>query len=63
MTTWFLKKYALKNLIDIPNKRSSHSVPTSSGGGVAIAIVFLAGLIFAQVQFQIEYNIFVALFI
>lgn len=41
--TGFLRRYALaKSLIDIPNERSSHSVPTPRGGGVAIVVVFLA---------------------
>ncbi len=43
--TGFLRRYALaKNLIDIPNERSSHSVPTPRGGGVAIVAVFLTAL-------------------
>jgi Fuc2NAc and GlcNAc transferase len=43
--TGFLRRYALaKNLIDIPNERSSHSVPTPRGGGVAIVVSFLAVL-------------------
>jgi len=43
--TGFLYRYALaKNLIDIPNERSSHSVPTPRGGGVAIVVSFLAVL-------------------
>ena len=41
--TGFLRQYALaKSLIDIPNERSSHSVPTPRGGGVAIVVSFLA---------------------
>lgn len=44
--TWCLRVYALKNnVIDIPNQRSSHSVPTPRGGGVAIVVSFLLGLI------------------
>jgi Fuc2NAc and GlcNAc transferase len=40
--TGALRRYALKNsLIDIPNGRSSHSVPTPRGGGVAIVMCFL----------------------
>jgi len=47
VTSWvltgFLRQYALaKSLIDIPNERSSHSVPTPRGGGVAIVVSFLA---------------------
>ncbi len=43
--TGFLYRYALaKNLIDIPNERSSHSIPTPRGGGVAIVASFLVVL-------------------
>lgn len=43
--TLVLRRYALvKSLIDIPNERSSHSVPTPRGGGVAIVASFLLGL-------------------
>ncbi|WP_340121609.1 glycosyltransferase family 4 protein [Methylobacter svalbardensis] len=45
MLTGFLRQYALaKNLIDIPNERSSHSVPTPRGGGVAIVASLLIAL-------------------
>lgn len=41
MLTRGLRRYALNNsLIDIPNERSSHSIPTPRGGGVAIVISF-----------------------
>lgn len=40
--TWGLRRYALaRSLMDIPNNRSSHSVPTPRGGGVAIVLSFL----------------------
>lgn len=40
--TWLLRLYALKNsVMDVPNHRSSHSVPTPRGGGLAIVIGFL----------------------
>ncbi|MBX9404205.1 glycosyltransferase family 4 protein [Pseudomonas baetica] len=43
--TWGLRHYALsKSLMDIPNDRSSHSVPTPRGGGVAIVLGFLISL-------------------
>jgi len=43
--TGALRKYALaRSLIDIPNARSSHSVPTPRGGGVAIVVSFLIAL-------------------
>ena len=41
-TTWLLRRYALaRSIIDIPNARSSHTVPTPRGGGVAIVLSFL----------------------
>lgn len=41
--TWLLRKYALAtSLLDTPNARSSHTVPTPRGGGVAIVVTFLA---------------------
>ncbi|WP_223472945.1 MULTISPECIES: MraY family glycosyltransferase [unclassified Pseudomonas] len=43
--TWALRQYALsRSLIDIPNARSSHSVPTPRGGGVAIVLGFMLAL-------------------
>lgn len=40
-----LRRYALaRSLMDIPNVRSSHSVPTPRGGGVAIVVSFLLAL-------------------
>lgn len=43
--TWLLRRYALaKSLMDIPNERSSHTVPTPRGGGVAIVFAFLVAL-------------------
>ena len=40
-----LRRYALaSSLMDVPNARSSHSLPTPRGGGVAIVITFLLGL-------------------
>ncbi len=43
--TGLLRRYALNSqLLDIPNARSSHSIPTPRGGGVSIVLVFLLGL-------------------
>ncbi|MCX7068124.1 MAG: glycosyltransferase family 4 protein [Methylococcales bacterium] len=44
--TGLLRRYALAaSLLDIPNERSSHSLPTPRGGGVAIVIIFLLGIV------------------
>lgn len=43
--TGLMRRYALSvKLLDLPNERSSHQVPTPSGGGVAIVAAFMAGL-------------------
>ncbi|MFZ2854883.1 MAG: glycosyltransferase family 4 protein [Rhodocyclaceae bacterium] len=43
--TGVLRRYALaRSLLDLPNARSSHLVPTPRGGGVAIVLTFLFGL-------------------
>ncbi len=43
--TGVIRRYALtKSLLDIPNARSSHEVPTPRGGGLAIVIPFLLSL-------------------
>jgi UDP-N-acetylmuramyl pentapeptide phosphotransferase/UDP-N-acetylglucosamine-1-phosphate transferase len=40
--TYVLRRYALAtSMIDVPNERSSHTLPTPRGGGVAIVIVFM----------------------
>ena len=43
--TGLIRRYALaRELMDVPNARSSHSVPTPRGGGVAIVISFIIAL-------------------
>ncbi|MGS5817920.1 glycosyl transferase, partial [Acinetobacter baumannii] len=39
LLTGYMRHYALKkNIIDNPNERSSHTIPTPRGGGVSIVI-------------------------
>ena len=43
--TGLLRRYALRrNIMDVPNDRSSHLIPTPRGGGGAIVLTFLGGL-------------------
>ncbi|MCY1258672.1 Undecaprenyl-phosphate alpha-N-acetylglucosaminyl 1-phosphate transferase [compost metagenome] len=43
--TGAVRRYALaRSLMDVPNERSSHAVPTPRGGGVAIVLAFLLSL-------------------
>jgi Fuc2NAc and GlcNAc transferase len=49
--TWVLRRYALsRSVLDIPNARSSHTVPTPRGGGVAIVASFLLALAWLAAQ-------------
>ncbi|WP_133129609.1 MraY family glycosyltransferase [Legionella yabuuchiae] len=43
--TGLLRRHSLaKNIIDIPNHRSSHTLPTPRGGGLSFVILFLLSL-------------------
>jgi Fuc2NAc and GlcNAc transferase len=43
--TGLVRRYALeKNVLDVPNDRSSHRVPTPRGGGMAIVLAALAAV-------------------
>lgn len=63
--SWLLasrvRLYALDRLLDVPNERSSHSVPTPRGGGLAIAVTALGGIILAAMLHWIEWNLAIAL--
>lgn len=44
--TGIVRRYAVRSkLLDIPNPRSSHTLPTPRGGGLAIVITFAAALV------------------
>jgi Fuc2NAc and GlcNAc transferase len=44
--TGILRRYAIaRRLLDIPNERSSHATPTPRGGGVAIVVSFVGGVL------------------
>ncbi|MCF6242163.1 MAG: glycosyltransferase family 4 protein [Bacteroidales bacterium] len=60
--TWIFRKIAIqKSIIDIPNTRSSHSVPTPRGGGIAIAITWFLSLMYLYFSNKIETNLLFAL--
>jgi Fuc2NAc and GlcNAc transferase len=51
LMTRALRRYALvRSVIDVPNARSSHTVPTPRGGGVAIVLSFLLALVTLMVE-------------
>ena len=60
--TYVIKNHAIKNsLVAEVNERSSHTVPTPHGGGIAIAISWFVGLIYLYFNHQIESSLFYAL--
>ena len=62
--TWGLRGYAIKhNVIDRPNQRSSHSVPTPRGGGVAIVLTLLVALVGLYFNHTLTLDSFLGLFI
>lgn len=60
--TYFIKNYMIKkSFVASVNERSSHTVPTPHGGGIAIAITWFIGLFYLYFIGQIENNLFYAL--
>jgi Fuc2NAc and GlcNAc transferase len=60
--TYVIKEYSIKkSLVDIPNERSSHSIPTPHGGGIAIAISWFILLVYLYNTNNINNNLFFAL--
>jgi len=53
---------ARRRLLDVPNERSSHDVPTPRGGGLSIVIVFLVGTVFLWFRSLISLEDVAALF-
>lgn len=62
LLTYLIKNMAIKkSLLAIPNERSSHSVPTPHGGGIAIAITWFTGIGYLSFCNVIETEFFYAL--
>ncbi len=60
--TFIIKKIALKrNIVDLPNERSSHTMPTPRGGGLAIVIAWYIGIITFFLIGKIDDSLFYAL--
>ncbi len=63
--SWLLasrvRLYALDRLLDIPNERSSHTAPTPRGGGLAIAVTVIGGVLVAAVIRWIPWDLALAL--
>lgn len=62
LLTYFIKNFMIKkSFVASVNERSSHTVPTPHGGGIAIAITWFIGLFYLYFIGQIENNLFYAL--
>ncbi|WNL15927.1 glycosyltransferase family 4 protein [Arcobacter cryaerophilus gv. pseudocryaerophilus] len=60
--TYFIKNYMIKkSLVASVNERSSHTVPTPHGGGIALAITWFIGLFYLYFIGEISSNLFYAL--
>jgi len=61
--TGLLRRYALaSSMLDIPNDRSSHTVPTPRGGGLAIVLTFLVSLLVLAGLGRLELPVLIGLF-
>lgn len=60
--TYIIREFAIKkSIIDIPNDRSSHTVPTPRGGGFGIVVIFYFGISFFYYKDNISQELFFAL--
>lgn len=64
LLTYYIKNYYTKNAIfDEVNERSSHTIPTPHGGGIAISITWFLGLIYLYFMNEIRADLFYALLV
>ena len=57
--TYLVRQFALsKNIIDTPNERSSHTIPTPRGGGLAIVLSFYLSLVVIFALGELKPDIF-----
>ncbi len=62
--TYLIKNYYIKHaLLEEVNERSSHTVPTPHGGGIAIALVWFSGLFYLYFTHEIDTALFFALLV
>lgn len=62
LLTGLIRKYVLrKNILDIPNNRSSHCLPTPRGGGMTFVFLFVILSLWLALQHKIPLSLFYAL--
>ena len=53
--TYLVRQLAIKkNIVDNPNARSSHTISTPRGGGIAIVVVWTTGLSYLFAKGELE---------
>lgn len=58
LLTGALRRYALaRNVIDVPNERSSHKTPTPRGGGISFVVAFVAGMLALGVSGAVAWHV------
>jgi UDP-N-acetylmuramyl pentapeptide phosphotransferase/UDP-N-acetylglucosamine-1-phosphate transferase len=61
--TYLTRKVAIKkSMLDLPNERSSHTIPTPRGGGIAIALTWFTSISILYYYHQIDKSLFLAFF-
>src|SRR6185437_3548803 len=62
LATGVVRRLAMAHgVIDVPNQRSSHAVPTPRGGGLAVAVVSIAALLILAGSGRLSWSLAVAL--
>ena len=61
---WFISRYGpVLGLVDVPNHRSSHAIPTPKGGGVGVAVAYIVACLLLEIPFTFWLPVaFIALF-
>lgn len=60
--TYYVRKISIaKSFIAMPNERSSHTIPTPHGGGIAIVVTWIIGLTYFFMRDSLPTNLYIAL--
>lgn len=59
--TGMVRRYAMRRLLDLPNARSSHQIPTPRGGGLAIVVTFFGAVFLLSIRGQLPPGLTMAL--
>jgi Fuc2NAc and GlcNAc transferase len=60
LTLAVLRRARANGLVDVPNQRSSHAVPTPTGGGLGIAVTATAGFLALALLGELDWQLFAA---